>query len=85
MADFDFVHWKPHIERHIAHNGLTTDEVEDVLYDPNSGRTTSKSRPFRPARIGYTSTGKYIIVIFDEFVDGGYVIVEPVTAYEIPD
>jgi hypothetical protein len=80
MADFDFIHWKPHIVRHVAQNGLSTDEVEDVLYDPASRRTNSKSRPFRPARIGTTSTGKQIIVVFDEFEDGGFVIIEPVTA-----
>jgi uncharacterized DUF497 family protein len=85
MADFDFINWKPYIVRHIAHNGLSIDEVEDVLYDPASLRTTSHSPPHRPARIGDTTTGKHIIVIYDEFEDGGYVIIEPVTAYEIPD
>ena len=85
MAAFDFIHWKPHIVRHVAHNGLSTDEVEDVLYEPASQRTNSNSPPFRPARIGNTSTGKHIIVVFDEFEDGGYVIIEPVTAYEISD
>ena len=45
----------------------------------------ARAPPFRPARIGFTSTGKHIIVIFDEFDDGGYVIIEPVTAYEIDE
>ena len=85
MAAFDFIHWKPRIVRHVAHNGLSTDEVEDVLYDPGSRRTNSNSPPFRPVRIGNTSTGKRIIVVFDEFEDGGYVMIEPVTAYEISD
>ena len=38
MLDFDFVNWKPHIERHIADNGLSTEEVEDILYDPAARR-----------------------------------------------
>jgi hypothetical protein len=88
MADFDFINWKPHIERHVADNGLSTEEAEeaeDVLYDPGSRQTTSASPPYRPARIGFTSTGKHIIVVYDEFKDGGWVIIEPVTAYEISD
>jgi hypothetical protein len=85
MRGFDFVHWKPHIERHIEDNGLSTGEVEDVLYDPAARRTTSTSPPFRPALFGYTTTGKHIIVVFDEFKDGHYVIIEPVTEYEVND
>jgi ribosome-binding protein aMBF1 (putative translation factor) len=30
MADFEFINWKPHIERHVADNGLSTEEGEDV-------------------------------------------------------
>ena len=42
--------------RHIAEHGLTPDEVEDVLYDPESIEDTSRSTG-RPARWGWTLDG----------------------------
>ena len=65
--DFDFIEWDGEDEprgnvQHIADNGLSIDEVEDVLYDPSSRPIQSRSSQ-RPAVIGETSTGKTIIVI----------------------
>jgi uncharacterized DUF497 family protein len=85
--DFDFVEWDSEAEpsgnvRHIADNGLSIDEVEDILYDPVSRPVRSRSSK-RPALIGQTSTGKTIIVIYERHEDAGFVIIRPVSAYEI--
>jgi uncharacterized DUF497 family protein len=85
--DFDFLEWDTETEpkgnvRHIADNGLSVDKVEDVLYDPLSRPVRSRSSK-RPAVIGQTSTGKTIIVIYERHVDAGFVIIRPVSAYEI--
>jgi hypothetical protein len=53
---FDFIEWDAADEpggnvRHIADNGLSIDEVEDVLYDPSSRAVQSRSSR-RPALIG---------------------------------
>jgi uncharacterized DUF497 family protein len=87
--DFDFVEWDgaddPHGNaRHIADNGLSIDEVEDVIYDPRSRPVQSRSSR-RPALIGQTSTGKTIIVIYERHKDAGIVVVRPVSAYEIEE
>ena len=70
--------------RHIADNGLSIDEVEDVLYDSTSRPIQSRSSR-RPALIGRTSTGKTIIVIYERHKDAGHVVIRPVSAYEIED
>ena len=87
--DFDFIEWDAEDEprgnvRHIAGNGLSIDEVEDVLYDPSSRPVQSRSSG-RPALIGPTSTGKTIIVIYERHKDAGHVVIRPVSAYEIED
>jgi uncharacterized DUF497 family protein len=87
--DFDFVEWDSEDDPrgntdHIADNGLSVDEVEDVLYDSLSRPVQSRSSS-RPALIGQTSTGKTIIVIYERHDDGGIVVVRPVSAYEIED
>jgi uncharacterized DUF497 family protein len=87
--DFDFIEWDGEDEprgnvRHIADNGLSIDEVEDVLYDPASRPVQSRSSR-RLSLIGRTSTGKTIIVIYERHKDAGIVVVRPVSAYEIED
>jgi uncharacterized DUF497 family protein len=79
--DFDFVEWDSEDEPrgnvpHIADNGLTIDEVEDVLYDPASRPVHSRSSG-RPALIGRTASGKTIIVIYERHKDAGIVTIRP--------
>jgi uncharacterized DUF497 family protein len=64
---------------HIAEHGLNEDEVEDVLLDSSLPVDHSRSSD-RPLREGWTSTGRYIAVVWDEVDDD---CVRPVTAYEI--
>ena len=67
---------------HVGLNGLTPDEVDEVLLDDSIpiGRSRSSNRPYR---FGWTSTGKHIIVIWEVVSDDPLIIV-PVTAYEVP-
>jgi hypothetical protein len=67
---------------HIAANGLTPDEVDDVLLDDSIPIDCSRSTG-RPCKFGWTSTGKHIIVVWDVVNDDPPIIV-PVTAYEVP-
>ena len=87
MLDFDYIEWDDAGDPrgnvgHVADNGLSRDEVEDVLYDPASRPALSRSSS-RPALIGETATGKTIIVIYERHAEAGHVVIRPVTAYEI--
>ena len=67
---------------HVAVNGLTPDEVDEVLLDPNAPIAVSRSSG-RPCKFGWTSTGKPIIAVWTVENDDPLVIC-PVTAYEVP-
>jgi hypothetical protein len=66
---------------HIAEHGLSPDEVDEVLLDDSISTAFSHSTG-RPCKFGLTSTGKYIVVFWDELVDDPRMIY-PVTAYEV--
>ena len=63
---------------HIAEHGLTPDDVEDVLNDPDSVFDVSRSTG-RPIAFGYTRTGRYIAVVYEELDP---LTVYPLTAYD---
>ncbi|MEO8496285.1 MAG: BrnT family toxin [Planctomycetota bacterium] len=63
---------------HIAEHGVTKEEVEEVLENPD-GIETSRSSG-RPIAFGETSTGRLIAVIYEEIDED---TVYPVTAYEV--
>ncbi len=67
---------------HIGENGLTPDEVGEVLLDDTM--TAYSASTGRPCKFGYTSTGKHIIVIWDE-VNDDPLMIYPRTAYEVPE
>ena len=66
--------------QHVAEHGLTIDEVEHVLLHPAAEGTSQSSG--RPCIFGFTPSGEYIIVIYEEPHDG---VAYPVTAYEVPE
>jgi hypothetical protein len=68
---------------HIGEHGLTPEEVEDVLLD-DSIETAYSHSSGRPCKFGHTSTGKYIIVVWDEVNDDPRIIY-PATAYEVDE
>ena len=68
---------------HVEEHGLTPDEVDEVLLDDRIPTAYSASTG-RPCKFGHTSTGKYIIVVWDE-VNEDPRMIYPVTAYEVPE
>jgi hypothetical protein len=67
--------------QHIAANGITMEEVEEVLLNENNPVGESRSTG-RPITFGETSTGKRIAVIWEQALDNPLVI-RPVTAFEV--
>lgn len=65
---------------HIAENGITTDEVEDVLTSPDETDVSDSSG--RPIAFGYTRNGRYIAVVYEEVDD---ITVYPITAFEVDE
>ncbi len=65
--------------QHIALHGITQDEVEEVLQNAMDADISQSSG--RPIVFGDTSTGKHILVVFEE-IDADTVY--PITAYEVP-
>ena len=55
----------------------------DVLLD-DTIVTAHSATTNRPCKFGYTSTGKHIIVVWDELSDDPRMIY-PVTSYEVPE
>lgn len=63
---------------HVEEHGLTVEDVEHVLADPESEAVSRSSG--LPCCFGYTPEGLYIIVVY-ECIDRRTIY--PVTAYEI--
>jgi hypothetical protein len=66
--------------QHIAEQGLTKEEVDEILADPED-RGISRSSGL-PVAYGTTSLGRYIAVVYQQ-VDAD--TVRPVTAYDLND
>lgn len=72
--------WDPETEEHVAQHGITRDEFEEVVCNPDSvGESRSSGRPIA---FGYTSSGRYLACLYD-MADADTVL--PVTAYELED
>jgi hypothetical protein len=69
--------------QHIAAHHITVDEVEEVLLDRDSEDTISRSSG-RPITFGYTSSGRYLAVVW-EHVDDNPLTIYPITAYDAPE
>jgi uncharacterized DUF497 family protein len=66
--------------QHIAEHGITVEEVEEVLSDPNSVTKGSRSSG-RPITFGETSDGRYLAVVWETALEDPLTIY-PVTAYD---
>jgi len=62
-------------------NGLTIDDVEQVLHDPANRPTISRSTG-RPAGFGTTATGEDMLVVYEVLETGPVIVIRPITAYE---
>jgi uncharacterized DUF497 family protein len=60
---FFFFIWDEENERHLAEHGITPDEFEEVVCDPDvvdQSRTTG-----RPIAFGMTSRGRYLACVYE--------------------
>lgn len=84
MMPFGFVTWDLDDDPngnawHCLDHGVTKEEVEEVLENATDADVSRSSG--RPVVFGDTSTGRHLMVVFDEIdVDTVY----PMTAYEVP-
>jgi len=69
---------------HVGEHGLTTNEVESVLLNPNASHDVSSSSEL-PIVFGLTYTGVYIVVVYEVLNPEDPLILRPITAYEVPE
>jgi uncharacterized DUF497 family protein len=68
--------------RHIGEHGISMDDVEDVLSDPDNSTAQSRSSG-RSITFGETRDGRYLALVW-ETAEEDPLRVYPVTAYEAP-
>ena len=71
--------------RHIEAAELTPAEVDEVLYAHEGGPDDFSESSGLPMVFGTTSTGKRIVVVYDDQSDDDLVVIYPVTAYTVPE
>ena len=75
---FYFFHWDDETEEHIQQHGVSADEFEAVVCEPDQldeSRSTG-----RPIAFGWTGDGRYLCCIY-EHIDEDTIL--PITAYEV--
>jgi hypothetical protein len=85
----DLIIWDEENEAHINGPGeVTVEDVEEVIYasrrshdDPDDLSDSSGL----PLIYGNTSTGKHIVVIFEDLSDDELIIIRPKTAYPVKE
>jgi uncharacterized DUF497 family protein len=68
--------------QHVREHGVSIEEAEEVLLDPQSSRVLSRTSGL-PTAFGWTSTGRDLAVVY-ELVDDDPLTFRPVTAYDVP-
>jgi uncharacterized DUF497 family protein len=79
MPIFDFL-WDGENDDHIDQHGVTIEEFEQVVQDPDATEFSDSSG--RPIAFGYTADGRYLACVY-EMLDE--LRVYPITAYEIEE
>ena len=64
---------------HLAEHDISKDEFEEIFRDPESEATSHSSG--RPMAFGWTSTGRYLAIVWEEIAEDPRMI-QPFTAYE---
>jgi uncharacterized DUF497 family protein len=80
LVPFYLFIWNDRLEGYLAEHGVTPDEFEEVVCNPDDVHQSRSSG--RPIAFGETSTGKYLACVY-ELLDETTVL--PVTAYEVED
>lgn len=65
--------------QHCAQDGVSKEEVEEVFDSPTDADVSRSTG--RPVVLGDTSTGRHLMVVFEEIDQD---TVYPVTAYDVP-
>jgi hypothetical protein len=68
---------------HIAEHGFTPEDIEDVLFDPESETAISRSSGHQ-ITFGHTADGRYIAVVWEHVMDDPLTM-RPITAYEVDE
>lgn len=79
MSFYLFI-WNNEIEQHLAANGVTSREFEQVVCNPDEVSASRSSG--RPVAFGPTATGKYLACVY-EMLDDTTVL--PVTVFEVEE
>ena len=72
-----FYVWTPEIIEHLSQHGVTPEEFEEVVSNPeyeDFSRSTGN-----PVAFGSTSTGRYLCCVFKRIEDD---MIDPVTAFD---
>jgi hypothetical protein len=68
--------------RHVADNGVTQDEFEQVLDAIGPADVEeSLSDPEHATALGETDDGRTLRIVFELTIDGGFILIRPITAY----
>jgi hypothetical protein len=70
---------------HIAAHGVTQADVEEILRDHVGGPDGVSNESGLPMVFGWTSSGKHIVVIYEDESDPGLIVIRPTTAYPVPE
>jgi uncharacterized DUF497 family protein len=68
--------------QHLREHGVSIEEAEEVLLNPQSSRAVSRTSGF-PTAFGWTSTGRHLAVVY-ELVEDDPLTLRPITAYDVP-
>lgn len=67
---------------HLREHGVTPEEAEEVLFNPKSETTSSRSSG-ENITFGTTRSGRYLAVVW-EHVYSDPLTMRPITAYDVP-
>lgn len=70
--------------QHLAEHGVTTEEAEEVLFNPESQSAINRSGSGNEITFGYTTSGRYLAVVW-EHIDEDPLTIYVVTAYDAPE
>jgi len=65
---------------HVAQHGVTPEEADEVICEYYDQRQRSRSHQHRWVVQGYTSAGRYLVVVFEIIDETGVIL--PITAFE---
>jgi hypothetical protein len=87
VVKFNAVQWDDESDptgnvAHIAEHGLTTEEVESVLRNPNAREEMSRSSG-RKVLFRWTNTNRFIMVAYKLKQTRSTIAVRPITAYPV--